>query len=314
MILLSFSTACFDLVDEGIRVEYPASNASMTVEAIATETGAENDMISYEITVSSQVDIKSCVVQTTNEGQSGTGYNVADPNYDDPFADHGFGTMRKNVQSFKIRYDYIIPSGINKSRLTFSVVDESGIVSVEKTLEVVPGIESYSDKNIYARDSDFFDGFASVDGVVYPDIKTNFNAVSEENLVVQKKLDIVFYYDPVAKRSTLTSPAADRAGLNLSVENKTLFKRLNNQSGLILSELSPGELINLSGGSSAMLQDGAEAISQLVVGDVIAYITDLNADYSLKIGLLKVTGLHPASVPHYSGVSYVLECDIIVQK
>lgn len=313
LLLLLTSVSCIDLVEDGIRVDYPLSEASLKVEPIASEQGAIDQVISYRIEVSSIVDIKSCIIQTSNPGQNGTGFDVTSAGFDDPFADHTFGTIKKNVQSFTVKYDYIIPQDINKSRLTFSIIDESGKVSVERVVEVVPGISKYTDKNLYARDKNFNDGFASIDGQVYPDIRNNYTSLSEENVRIQEKLDIIFFYDVNARRAVLAGPASNSLGLSLNVENNTLFKVLGGLGDLDLDEVTPESLIRLTE-DEALLMEGKSQINNIKVGDVIGFITDLNAVYSLKTGLVKVKGLHPASVAHYPGVSYVLECDIVVQK
>lgn len=306
------NSACVDLVDEGIDIEYEQSDANLTVEPLGLENGAADEMVSYQITVSSSVDIKSCIVQSTNPGQNGSGFNVNSTDFDDPFIDHIFGTIQKGTKSFTVRYDYIIPKEINKNRLTFSIIDESGKVSTERTVSVVPSITKYIDQKIYAQDNDFHDAFATVEGVVYPDIKTNYSSVSEENRTVQEKIDIVFYYDADAKRSIIAAPASERLGLELNIENKTLFRKLTGMENLDLSEVTPAMLIDLTKDAD-LLKEGSLQISNVVVGDVIGFITDLNATYALKTGILKVSGLHPASASQYSGLSYVLECDIIVQ-
>lgn len=311
--LLSVCSSCIDLVDEGLEVRYEESDADLTVEAITSENGAIGETISYKITVSSGADIKSCIVQHTKAGQNGSGFNISSSDFDDPFIDHIFGTVQKGIRSFTVRYDYIIPEDAQKNRMTVTIIDESGKVSVETAIEVVPGVTVYNFKKLHALNNDFNDAFASVDGMVYADIKTNYSALTEENLEVQKKIDILFYYDKGSKRSVLAAPSSNRLGLDLNIENQTLFKKLPLAPDLDLNELSPARLIELTQDAN-LLQDGRAQIDNIIVGDVIGFITDLNALFSLKTGMLKVTGLHPASVPQYAGVSYVLECDIIVQK
>jgi hypothetical protein len=307
------STACVDLVEEGIEVQYGLSDAELSVVSIAGESAAADETVSFKITVNSEVDIKSCIIESTNPGQNGSGFNVSTSEFDDPFIDHIFGTIQKNTRSFTVRYDYLIPEGINKSRLTFTIVDESGKVSTERTVEVVPGIVSYPSQELYAADRDFHDAFASAEGVVYPDIKTNYSTLSAENVAVQEKIDLIFYYDQNARRTTLAAPASGRLGLELSIENATLFKKLPELNELNLQDVTPASLIELTAEAS-LLSEGSLQVDNFVVGDVIGFITDLNATYALKTGLLKVTGLHPASVDRYPGLSYVLECDIIVQQ
>lgn len=306
-------TACVDLVEEGIDIEYPTSNATLIVEPIAGENGAINETVSYKITANSSENIKSCIVQTTNEGSNGSGFNVNSTQFDDPFIDHIFGTIQNNTQSFSVRYDYIIPEGINKSRLTFTLIDEMGKVSTEATVEVVPAINHYLERSIYAKDKLFYDAFATVDGEVYPNIKENYSTFSAENVAVQRKLDFLFYYDSPEQTSVLAAPISTAANLILNINNNTSFKKMTGLTDLNIAEVSPSQLVSLTA-DAKLLQEGSTSITNLTVGDVIGFITDLNSDFSLKTGLLKVTGLHPSSIDRYDGISYVLECDVVVQQ
>ena len=310
---LLLATACIDLVEDGIEVDYDQSSASLAVTAIGNEQAAIGEIISYSIQVSSPVNIKSCIVQSTNPGRNGSGFNIKTEGFDDPFADHNFGTIKKGIKSFKVRYDYIIPDDISKSRLTFTIIDEIGKVSSEKTLEVVPSIELYEDLSLYAKDETFNDAFASINGSVYPDIKTNYSIVSEASRTVQENIDILFFYDANSKKTVLAGPASGSINLELSIENRTLFKKLNDLSGLDLETVNPAFLDDIMN-NEELLADGKTQVSGIAVGDVVGFITDLNAIHSLKTGLVKVTGLHPATVDHYQGLVYVLECDIVVQK
>lgn len=306
-------TACADLVEEGIDIEYPLSNATLTVEPLEGENGAINETVSYKITANSSANIKSCIVQATNEGKNGSGFNVNTTEFDDPFIDHIFGTIQKNTQSFTVRYDYIIPEGINKSRLTFTLIDETGKVSSEVSVEVVPGINHYLERSIYAKDKLFYDAFATVDGEVYANVKDNYSTFSAENVAVQRKLDFLFYYDSPEQTSVLAAPISTAANLILNINNSTSFKRMTGLTDLNIAEVSPSQLVSLTSEAN-LLQEGSTLITNLKVGDVIAFITDLNADFSLKTGLIKVTGLHPSSIERYEGISYVLECDVVVQQ
>jgi len=312
-LLILCLSACVDLVEEGIEIDYPRSDATLTVVPMIGENGAANETVSYKITVISPVNIKSCIIQATNEGKNGSGFNVSADGFDDPFIDHIFGTIQNNVKSFTVRYDYVIPEGINRSRLTFIIIDESGKVSTEKTVTVVPGISLYLDRSIYAKDKNFYDAFATVDGEVYPNIKTNYSSFSAENVAVQRKLDFLFYYDKGAKRSVLAAPFSTAANQILNVNNKTLFKKMTGLSDLDIADVNSSKLVELTADAN-ILKEGSTEVRNLRVGDVIGFITDLNAVYALKTGLLKVTGLHPSSIPRYEGVSYVLECDVVVQQ
>ena len=313
LLLLTAITACTDFVEEGIEIEYPLSNATLSVEPIAGENGAAEETVSYRITANANANIKSLIVQSSNEGKNGSGFNVNSTEFDDPFIDHIFGTIQKNTQSFTVRYDYIIPTDISKTRLTFTIIDETGKVSVEKTISVVPDVKTYTNRELFAKDNDFYDAFASIDGVVYPNIKDNYSRFTAENVAVQEKIDFAFYYDRVGKNAVLAAPFSNRIFLELAINNSTRLKKLPEVSDINIADISPSKLIELTE-NEELLKTGALQVGNLKVGDIIAFVTDLNAVYSLKTGLLKVTGLHPGSVPRYDGVAYVLECDIVVQK
>ena len=168
--VISFSS-CLNFVDEGIEIDYEESSANLSVKSIGSSNGAANEIISYEITASSNNDIKSLIIQTSNEGKNGSGFNVSDTNFDDPFVDHIFGTIQPGTRSFKVRYDYIIPEEINKSRITFLLIDDEGKKQVQETLEVVPNISYSSSIVVYAKDATFNDAIASSEGLTYFNIK-----------------------------------------------------------------------------------------------------------------------------------------------
>lgn len=303
--------ACEDLVEEGYRADYPPSDAQFSVAPIALESGATGDVVSYNLTVSSDHEIQSCVVQAANEGAGGSGYDVTSDGYDDPFADHNYGTIKPGIKSFAVKYDYIIPADINKSKITFTVIDEMGKVSRTVSVSVVPTIKRYSNKKLYARNNIFFDAFASVDGLVYPNINSNYSTESQESITVQEKIDIIFYHDPSANRSFIASPANGAVNVGLQIANATLFKKLD-LTPANFSNINAGSLVSLTKNDSISYY-GSSSVSGFSVGDVIGFTTDLNALHSLKTGLILVTGLHPANVNHYPGTSYVMECDIVTQ-
>ena len=112
--LLLALVSCEDLVEKGYRAEYAESDASFEVEALDYSSGAYGDVVSFILSVSSNQDILSCVVEATYDGAGGSGYDVGTDGYDDPFVDHGYGTIQAGTRSFLAKYDYIIPEGINK--------------------------------------------------------------------------------------------------------------------------------------------------------------------------------------------------------
>ena len=305
-------TSCEDLVKDGYRIDYPESDAVFTVEALGHELGAVGDIVSYKLSVNSDHFIKSCIVQATNDGASGSGYDVGSEGFDDPFADHNYGTVKKDINSFVVKYDYVIPKNVNKSKLTFSVIDALGKISQEVSVDVVFDIKIHNGIELYAKSSIFFDAFATIDGLVYPDIKNNYGQNSSESVDVQEKIDIVYYYDGGGNSSVISSLDNGNLGVELKVENATRFKRMTDITEEDFYAITPASLVELTQDDSIAYY-GSSQIRNIVVGDIVGFTTDLIATHSLKTGLIKVNGLHPTNVEHYEGTAYVMECDIVTQ-
>lgn len=311
LIIMLHLVSCEDFVEKGYRIDYDTANVSLIVEPLGFEMASVNEIISFSVEVNSQYNIKSLIVQSTNNGANGSGYDVSDSSFDDPFADHNYGTIKKNIKSFRVKYNYVVPDKVGKSRITFSVVDEEGKVSIQKNIKVVPAITKYTNRSLYAKDNVNNDAFSTVDGIVYPDIKTNFTAFTDVNIQVQKLIDIIFYYDKVKKQAIISSPKSNSVGLNLNVENNTLFKKLN-ISVEDFDNISAASLVQLTQNDS-IYRSGSSIVENVKVGDIIGFTTDLNGVESLKTGLIKIKSLHPTIVERYSGISYVMDCDIVTQ-
>ena len=304
--------SCEDLVEEGYRIDYPDSDASFGAESMGYDAGAVGDRVSFKLTVESNHFIKSCVVTSTADGASGSGYDVGEDGFDDPFADHNYGTVKKEIKSFAVKYDYIIPEGINQAKVTFSVIDEMGKVSAEVSVNVVAPIKSYSARELFAKNNLFNDAFASIDGFVYPDIKTNYSTVNSDNVAVQEKIDIIYYYDQDNNVSVISSIDDGQLGIELSIENATRFLRMDAISEEDFNALTPASLVSLTRDDSISYK-GSSKVRGISVGDIVGFSTDINAIHSFKTGLIKVNGLHPTNVAHYEGTAFVMECDIVTQ-
>jgi hypothetical protein len=308
MMLLS----CEDLVEEGYRIDYPDSDAVFTAVPMAYDAGAVGDRVSFKLSVKSDHDIKSCVVTATNDGASGSGYDVGEDGFDDPFADHNYGTVQKGITSFTVKYDYIIPEGINQAKVTFSVIDDMGKVSAEVDVHVVAPIKNYDNRELFAKNNIFNDAFASIDGIVYPDIKSNYSTVNSDNVAVQEKIDILFYYDLNDKVSVISSIDDSRLGFDLTIKNATRFVKMDDITEEDFMSLTPASLVALTQEDS-IIYKGSSQVRGIRVGDIVGFSTDINAIHSFKTGLIKVNGLHPTNVEHYEGTAYVMECDIVTQ-
>lgn len=313
LVLFSFTIlSCDNLVDDGSRISYPISDATFDIEPIGYEIGAAGDVVSYKITANSANAIKSLVVETNQPGANGSGYDIGSVGFDDPFADHIYGTIKKSVTAFTVKYDYIIPKDINKSKLVFSLIDDQGKVSSEINIAVVPTIKKYVNKSLYAKDRLFCDAFATIDGIVYPDIRTNFSTSSEENKTVQEKIDIIFYHNVSNSQSYIASPADGGVNLDLNIKNATKFKKMEEMTPEDFQSMTAASLFDKTKADSIAYY-GSSAVSGIRVGDIIGFSTDINAVHSLKTGLLKINSLHPTNNDRYEGKSYVMECDIITQ-
>lgn len=305
-------TSCDDLVEDGYRIDYADSDAVFTVEALGSEAGAVGDVVSYKLSVNSSHNIKSCVVEASNEGAGGSGYDVGTEGFDDPFIDHNYGTVQKDVKSFVVKYDYVIPENANKSKITFSVIDDMGKVSQDVSLDVVFDIKLHEGVELFAKNNIFFDAFATINGLVYPDIKDNYAQNSAESLDVQEKIDIVYYYDQGSNQSVICAINGGNLDIELQIENATRFKLMTDISEEDFNSLTAASLVELTSDDSIAYY-GSSQVRDIVVGDIVGFTTDLIAIHSLKTGLIKVNGLHPANVGHYEGTAYVMECDIVTQ-
>ncbi len=313
LVLFSFAIlSCDDLVEDGYRITYPISDANFNIEPIGYEMGAAGDVVSYKITANSANAMKSLVVETNQPGANGSGYDVGSVGFDDPFADHIYGTIKKSVTAFTVKYDYIIPKDINKSKLVFTLIDDQGKVSNEVNIAVVPTIKKYANNSLYAKDRLFYDAFATIDGIVYPDIRTNFSTSSEENKTVQEKIDVIFYHNVSNNQSYITSPADDGVNIDLNIENATKFKKMQVITHEDFQAMTAASLFEKTKADSIAYY-GSSAVSGIRVGDIIGFSTDINALHSLKTGLLKINSLHPTNISRYEGKSYVMECDVITQ-
>jgi len=304
--------SCEDLVEEGYRIDYADSDAEFTAEAMAYDAGAAGDKVSFKLSVESNHFIKSCVVTATNDGAGGSGYDVGEDGFDDPFADHNYGTVRPDIKSFVVKYDYIIPEGINQAKITFTVIDEMGKVDSEVDVYVVAPIKTYTNRELFAKNNIFNDAFASIDGIVYPDIKTNYSTVNTDNVAVQEKIDIIYYYDLNNNVSVVSSIDDGQLGYDLSIENATRFLMMDDITEEEFYSLTPASLVSLTRDDS-ISYNGSSKVRGISVGDIVGFSTDINAIHSFKTGLIKVNGLHPTNVDHYEGTAYVMECDIVTQ-
>lgn len=312
LLLISLAVlSCDDLVEDGYRIDYAPSDATLSIVPIGYEMGSEGDIVSYSITANSANSIKSLVVESKAPGASGSGYDVGTVGFDDPFADHGYGTMQKNVTSFTVKYDYVVPKEVNKSTVVFSLIDEQGKVSSEVNIAVVPSITQHDNISLISKDELYFDAGSSIDGFVYQDIKTNYSSRTQENIDVQEKIDLVFYVNDNGS-SIICSPAHSGLNIELDIENATKFKRMSSITNEDFDSITPASLVALTETDSIGYY-GRSSVSDVKVDDIIGFTTDQDAIHSFKTGLVRVNALHPTTVSRYEGKVYIMECDIVTQ-
>ena len=187
-----------------------------------------------------------------------------------------------------------------------------GKVSREVDITVVPAVRKYFDNKLYALNNRSYDAFASINGLVYPDIRGNYSASNAESVDVQEKIDVIFYYDNGAGKSYICAPDDANVNLDLEVGNATRFLIMEGISDEDFNAIKPASLAALTRDDSISYK-GASRVGGVVVGDIVGFATDVNALHSYKTGLIRVNSLHPANAGHYPGTSYVMECDIITQ-
>lgn len=298
---------CFD-VEEGYRIDYPKSSAQFTIVPVDHTRGKIGDTISYKIEVNSESTIKSLTVSSSTSGGSGTGFIIPSGN-NDPFIDHTYGTIQKNVQSINIFFNYVVNQDSLNSRLTFGMVDEEGKLTIEQEVITVPGIEKYNNVTLYFNNSSKTDGFSTVDGKAYHYLP-NYEPITEANLKVQETLDMIFIVENSS--AMLVAPYDWHYSTSMQIRNKSKLKKVASFSTNDFPTITAAELSYVA--SNDTIKNGATYVSDINVGDIIGFQTDFASANSYKYGLALIKAIHPTNTEWYEGESYVIEMDVVTQK
>ncbi len=307
--LLFFGFYACENVEDGYTVDYNDASAEFTVELLTSEIGSEGDSAIFSISVNSDYDIKSLITISTESGDDGSGYIIDTTVSDDPFVDHSYGTIQPGTKSLSLTYAYIFPSDTTDNTLTIRMIDEEGEAEVEYDLDGILDIETYDSVSIYTQTSRLTDAFSTYNGEVYTDI-AEYSDETEYNLDLQEYFDIIFLVED--DTAMLTSPYAGYVNAGLSVDLKTHFVNLSDYisadefddiTNITLSEIT----------DEYAVKKGSATVTDVQVGDVIGFRTDLSSKNSYCYGMLRINAIHPTTVDYYDGTCYVLEMDVKTQ-
>lgn len=301
--------SCEDLVEEGYDKDYSESLAELEVTPAAYNYGAIGDTLRYIIKAKSEFDIKSIVVISSELGASGSGYELTDSI--DPFIDHRFGIIQKNVKQLDILYKFVIPETSSKVTLEFKLIDEEGQKVVEHSIIIVPEVSKYDSVVLYTQSSLNADGFSTIDGVPYRDVK-QYEPFSSVNQAIKESLDMVFIVDESSYSAILAAPVDTSFQSGLDIKNKTRFKLINSITSEQFDSITNGSLVALTALDS-ISRKGGYNISGIQTGDIIGFVTDYYSANSFKTGLIRVNAIHPSSCEWYVGETYLIEMDVVTQ-
>ena len=300
--------SCEDLVVDGIRVDYPESDALLEITAAPDTLGVLGDTINFTIKASANYDIRAFSVKPRYEGASGTGFSYP---HIDPFIDHAFGTIQKNTREFEIIYHYVIPKDINQILIDFELTEEQGQRSEDQLIVVVDDVATYTAIELHSINNYQTDGFSTFNGEAYRNLK-NYENVSIENRVVQQNLDLVFLADIDQNNSSLAAPAYGGFSSNMTIKNQTNLLLLEDISDEEFENLDPTNITEIVPLES-IIEANSYVVENLKVGDYVGFVTDYNASNSYKAGILRVNSLHRSSCDWYEGTSFLLGFDLKVQ-
>ncbi len=307
LIVIIGMVSCDNVID-GYRIDYKESPAEFTVALLSSNRAAISDTITFSIKATSDYDIKSVISVSTISGGGGTGYFI-DSDSKDPFIDHSFGTIQPGTREIDVIYYYIVSQDTVDASITFSLIDEYGKKTTDFDMIMVPSIVKYDSVVLYTQTPTRTDGFSSVDGYVYSDL-TNFEDLTVANEAVQESLDIIFLFDGLS--SKLVAPYSGYFWSKMNVRNKTLFK--------LIPEITDEDFDNLSNASLSEITElyevkkGSTDIQDVKVGDIIGFRTDFASSNPYRYGMLRINTIHPTTVDHYEGTSYLIEMDVVTQK
>jgi hypothetical protein len=295
-------------VEDGYRIDYPESDAVLSIGLLTPDRGKVGDTISFTIDASANSDIKSLVVISSQTGGNGTEY-VISPSQTDPLIDHSYGTMQPNTRGFAIKYNYVMAMESGNVLLTFRLIDGNGQKSFSQSLLTVPAVSKYSNVALYTQSSSLADGFSTKDGAVYPDL-SSYEALTSLNMAVQQSLDVVFLV--VNDTAVLIAPYNGFFQSSLQIRNKTLFKKLTGVTSADFDKMTAAKLSAIT--EEQEVKKGSTLLWNVKVGDIVGFRTDLDSSNPYHFGMLRINAMHPTNAKHYSGVSYLVRMDVVVQN
>jgi hypothetical protein len=307
LLLLMFS--CSKNVEDGYRIDYPESEAQLTVTPVSNSRGAIGDSVYYTINATSNFNIKSIVVTSSISGGSKSGFKVLSGGTD-PLVDHIFGTIQKNTKAFSLLYRYVVTQDSVDVSIDFQLIDEKGQKTMTLDLITVPKVVNYDSIVLYTNSSSNTDGFATYKGALYRNL-TRYTSLNDTNRAIQKSIDIIFLVNGVQAR-LVGSYDGSFATTDDFIKNKTLFKVHTDISSTEFDNLNNAK-VSIITGLDSLTQYGTTNVN-VKVGDIVTFKTDYGSVNSSKSGIIRINSIHPTSCSWYTGDTYLLEMDVFVQK
>ncbi len=309
LIIGSFAYSCNN-VEDGIDEVTDVSNADFSVQLLSEDRGAVDDTISYAVTVNATSEIQALYIQEKNGTElisaSASGFDVDDS---DPFVDHVYGTVQSGTTTISLTYNYVVSQDSVDMDLIFTLVDETGIARDTQEVVTVPSMTEYEDVILYAQDDKYVDGFSTNDGTVYHYL-SNYEDYTDDNIAIQESVDLVFIVDNDSL-AVMAAPYDGYFDSGFSEKNKTHFVLLEDMDAGDFDAVTNATLSSITEDNE--VKSGDTYISDVWVGDVIAFRTDYSSTNSYHYGILRVTAMHPTEVSYYDGTCYLMEVDVKVQ-
>ncbi len=302
--------SCQDYVKDGYRTEYNESMAQLSVSPVGYSSGAVNDTVHFLIQAKSDFNINSIIVTSSISGAGGTGFSISSDSID-PFIDHIYGTIQKDIKSFSLHYNYIVSQDTIDPVLTFKLIDEQGQKTVKQTVVTLHSIAKYNNVSLFFKSNANTDGLSTQDAEKYRDL-SQYISESTENEAIQKSIDIIFVVDDYTDAAMLIAPSNWRFDAPASIiKNKTRFLLIPHLSSSEFYEMNSSAITNIVK-SDSVKQKGTNEVP-VQVGSVVCFFTDYGSTNSYKAGVLRVKSIHPSFCSWYTGETYQLDMDIITQ-
>jgi len=234
-----------------------ADKPSLVVSEVTGATYAQGSVVTYEIIISSNADLKSFTASPSVVGGDGTGVIVTNPA--DALTD---GTFTSGLNSVTVTYAYAVPAtGIaagSEISIEFYVEDNDANETVTKSFTVVSSVKHFTAVLMGAQanltEGSYLD---AATGTVY----TQTDAAANQALV-----DIVYYYGS-ANAATLCAP--NEVTVNGGTGNLTLCESWTTKNATVF-------------GASTVTVTEFDA---MIDDSVIAEITGLTESISIDLAV-----------------------------